>query len=78
MRHARSDYNRIQDPHGLIPADEPVFLLRGQDRHLPAVIKYYIDLVKADNGDPDVIKSLEIHLARVNAWPKKKSPDLAR
>ena len=32
MKHARDDYNRIQDPAGLIPADEPVFLLRGQDK----------------------------------------------
>ena len=32
MKHARNDYDRIQDPAGLIPADEPVFLLRGQDK----------------------------------------------
>lgn len=31
MIHARDDYNRIQDPAGKIPADEPVFLLRAQD-----------------------------------------------
>ncbi len=31
MRHARKDYNRIQDPENKIPDDEPVFLLRGQD-----------------------------------------------
>lgn len=30
MLHAREDYNRFQDPEGLIPDDEPVFLLRGQ------------------------------------------------
>ena len=29
MKHARDDYNRIQDPAGKIPEDEPVFLLRG-------------------------------------------------
>ena len=31
MKHARSDYDRIQDPDGKIPANEPVFLIRGQD-----------------------------------------------
>lgn len=31
MKHARPDYARFQDPAGKIPADEPVFLLRGQD-----------------------------------------------
>lgn len=32
MQHARKDYDeRIQDAANLIPVDEPVFLLRGQD-----------------------------------------------
>lgn len=31
MKHAREDYNRIQDPAGLIPDGEPVFLIRGKD-----------------------------------------------
>ena len=38
MIHARDDYNRIQDPAGLIPADEPVFLLRGQDPAAPNTV----------------------------------------
>lgn len=38
MKHAREDYNRIQDPAGLIPEDEPVFLLRGQDRFAPELV----------------------------------------
>ena len=33
MKHARKDYNeRIQDNANLIPADEPVFLIRGHRR----------------------------------------------
>ncbi len=31
MKHARKDYDRIQDPLDRIPYEEPVFLLRGQD-----------------------------------------------
>jgi len=31
MKHEREDYSRIQDSGGLIPEDEPVFLLRAQD-----------------------------------------------
>jgi hypothetical protein len=38
MKHAREDYNRIQDPAGLIPEDEPVFLLRGQDIFAPELV----------------------------------------
>jgi hypothetical protein len=40
MRHARADYDRIQDPDGLIPQDEPVFLIRGQDRAAPAMERW--------------------------------------
>jgi hypothetical protein len=41
MKHARPDYNAIQDPRGIIPKDEPVFLLRGQDRIAPAVVRIW-------------------------------------
>jgi len=39
MKHARSDYNCIQDPSGKIPDDEPVFLLRGKDICAPEIIE---------------------------------------
>jgi len=39
MKHARPDYDRIQDPAGLIPKYEPVFLLRGQDKLAWHVVK---------------------------------------
>ena len=51
MKHARPDYDRIQDPAGQIPDDEPVFLLRGQDRHAPEVVAYWASLVLRDGGD---------------------------
>jgi hypothetical protein len=39
MKHARKDYQeRIQDSAGIIPADEPVFLLRGQDKLAPGIV----------------------------------------
>lgn len=41
MIHGRPDHNRIQDPAGIIPDNEPVFLLRGQDVLAPAVIEYW-------------------------------------
>ena len=41
MRHARKDYDRIQDPAGLIPEDEPVFLLRGKDKAAPRAIRQW-------------------------------------
>lgn len=44
MRHAREDYNRFQDPAGIIPADEPVFLVRGQDLLAPATLRFWANL----------------------------------
>lgn len=41
MKHARDDYNRIQDPSGIIPEDEPVFLLRGQDITAPETLEFW-------------------------------------
>jgi len=39
MKHAREDYNRIQDPDEKIPDNEPVFLLRGQDVLAPNLLR---------------------------------------
>ena len=43
MRHAREDYQRIQDPSGAIPADEPVFLLRAKDLAAPETLRFWAD-----------------------------------
>lgn len=77
MRHARDDYNRIQDPAGLIPEDEPVFLLRGQDKLAEMTLLYYAQLVKAHGGDPAIIDATIAQSIRMSEWPKKKLPDLA-
>ncbi len=39
MKHARKDYDRIQDTVGKIPENEPVFLIRGQDLAAPAALR---------------------------------------
>lgn len=76
MKHARDDYNRIQDPAGKIPDDEPVFLIRGQDACAAATVEYWARLA-ADNGASQSIvsKALE-HAERIRAWSAKKVPDL--
>lgn len=76
MLHARQDYSRIQDPAGKIPADEPVFLLRGQDRHAAQAVAYYAQLVAEDGGPEDVVVSSMEQAARMSDWPMKKQPDL--
>lgn len=57
MRHARDDYNRIQDPalhdptllspgSTSIGEDEPVFLIRAKDICAPIAVRAYADLVR--------------------------------
>jgi hypothetical protein len=82
MRHAREDYNRIQDPENKIPADEPVFLLRAQDPFAAEAVRLYAHLLAANarNGSvgADVaFSSLALrHAAKMEEWPTKKAyPD---
>lgn len=77
MKHAREDYNRIQDPAGKIPDDEPVFLLRGQDKHAADVLRYYAYIVERDGGDPQIVGNTREHAILMDAWPKKKKPDIS-
>ncbi len=76
MKHTRDDYNRIQDPAGLIPADEPVFLLRAQDQHAADTLRFYAKLVYADKGDPEIMALTEAQADAMDAWPKHKAPDI--
>jgi hypothetical protein len=75
MIHARDDYNRIQDPAGKIPADEPVFLLRAQDKLACIAVAYYAELCQQHQA-PEVAKKAMAHSDLMAAWPKKKTPDL--
>ena len=75
MKHAREDYNRIQDPAGLIPEDEPVFLLRAQDQFACIAVAYYAQLC-ASAQSPAIAAKAVAHADLMAAWPKKKIPDL--
>lgn len=72
MKHARYDYDRIQDPAGLIPEDEPVFLIRGQDRFAVEIMQHYAELCRLNGVDCPLI--LE-QIVRMKNWPVKKTPD---
>lgn len=75
MIHARDDYNRIQDPAGKIPADEPVFLLRAQDELACKAVEYYAFLCGKAQA-PDVAAKAWEHAEKMRQWPTKKVPDL--
>ncbi|MCG7932122.1 MAG: hypothetical protein N0E44_18990 [Candidatus Thiodiazotropha lotti] len=80
MKHARSDYNRIQDPDRKIPDDEPVFLLRAQDKYAAEVVRFYATVICQDPDATD--EALNISATafswadRMDGWVKKKSPDM--
>jgi len=80
MKHARSDYDRIQDPAGLIPKDEPVVIFRAQDKYAAAAVRGYAELISddpdAEDGALDISALLFDWADKMDAWEKKKSPDM--
>lgn len=68
MKHARDDYNRIQDPAGKIPEDEPVFLIRGQDISAPATLRYWADQNEVNCGDESLSTKARIHAEKMEQW----------
>lgn len=71
MRHARSDYDRIQDPAGLIPEDEPVFIIRGQDPAGPAALRYWALQNEKRHGDPRLTAAANAHARRMEEWQER-------
>ena len=61
MRHARRDYNRIQDPAGKIPADEPVFLVRGQDRAGPVTLRAWALTAEQLGAAEELVEAVRAH-----------------
>jgi hypothetical protein len=76
MKHAREDYNRIQDPAGLIPEDEPVFLIRGQDKAGPETLRYWADNAHLHGASEEIIQRALNQAEAMEAWQTKKTPDL--
>jgi len=79
MLHAREDYNRIQDPSAKIPNDEPVFLLRAQDKHAPEVVRFWASLVHKEGGNGEIVNMAINQSIAMENWQLnncKKTPDL--
>lgn len=79
MKHARSDYDQIQDPSGKIPIEEPVFLLRAQDSLAPAIVEEWAKRLKKLLGDSKMTQLAEDQASKMRDWQSKygsKFPDL--
>lgn len=61
MKHARPDYDRIQDPRpedkGGIPENEPVFLLRATDKCAPLAVMAWAMEAKRAGADEIIVMS---------------------
>lgn len=79
MKHARKDYDRIQDPENIIPQDEPVFLLRGKDLAAPATIEAWCIEAKKLGAKDDIIELAKVHAEKMREWQRNvesQIPDL--
>lgn len=76
MKHGRADYNEeIQAPAHIIPADEPVFLLRAQDRAAAPAVRAWAAVAQALGAEPEVVNNALHQAELMEAWPVKKIPD---
>jgi len=82
MKFTRDDYNRrIVDLDGKIPDNEPVFLLRAQDKFSSVTLKKYCDFLevegKATNNQAllDMAIELRAHAHAMLLWKYSHVPD---
>lgn len=71
MRHARRDYDRIQDPENKIPEDEPVFLLRGQDPLAPELLLRWAAKLRLKGGQPAMARLVEDQAQAMLDWQEE-------
>lgn len=81
MRHARNDYNRIQDPAYLIAPDEPVFLLRAKDEVAPLTVDKWADYAEQAGADWTMIKAARNQAQEMRKWQREHGcqvPDMPK
>jgi hypothetical protein len=77
MRHARADYNRIQDPAGIIPADMRVFLILEKDLAAVPTIRAYAVFAERLGASAEFVDSARRWAADIEAW-QQENPDLVK
>lgn len=82
MKFTREDYNRrIVDLDKRIPENEPVFLLRAQDKFASLTLKKYCEFLEEEarvmnNSElADMAKELREHAREMMLWKYSKTPD---
>lgn len=57
----------------MLPPDEPVFLLRGQDVGAPAAVRFWAREAKKQGADEDTIKAALQVADDLEAWSTRKN-----
>lgn len=81
MKHARPDYQRLQDPENIIPEDEPVFLLRGQDTVAPFIVTAWAMEALEAGAENDIVSAALRQASEMIDWQDKhgkKIPDMPK
>lgn len=74
MKHNRLDYqDRIIDMAGIIPEDEPVFVLRAQDPIAARAVRHWAQSLRNAGGDPAVCDSAERQAEAMEAFGRGKA-----
>lgn len=61
----------------LVPREEPVFLIRGQDAVGAAAVRAWISLAEQVGAAPEILEKARAQAELMDAWPRKKTPDAA-
>ena len=67
-------YGKIPASNAVFPAEEPLFLIRAQDKFAARTVRHYADL-REKAGDAKGAKQCREVAKAMDAWPKKKRPD---
>jgi hypothetical protein len=55
--------------------DEPLFVLRAQDRLAAATVRFWAQLLEASRGNAALVKEARECANAMDKWPVKKLPD---
>ena len=76
MKHARTDYSRIQDPENKIPEDEPVFLLRGQDLVAPQIVEMWALAARKVGAADNIYAAAMSQAGEMRKWQQDHTPKI--
>lgn len=55
--------------------DEPIFVLRAQDKFAPALVRLWVEMARATGCDDARLQEALDHADLMDAWPIRKYPD---